>query len=194
MATFKKLFVVLILVVSLFAFSPNVQAAMTVSDNGAFDMLAAYLNASFPPSKTLVLHLYCTSTSITDTVTPSSFTECSGGGYAAINLSNGSWTLTNGNGSSTIPQAAYAQQTFTFTGALTTNGTVYGYYIVDSQTAAGCTAAGAPTACCTGSTAGATCPNVVTAEAFGQTFTPANNGDNIQLTPAIQLSHGTPAY
>jgi hypothetical protein len=52
-------------------------------------------------------------------------------------------------------------QTWTFTGALTTNPTVYGYYAVRSTTG-----------------------DLVLAEAFAS-FTPTANGDNIVLTPKI---------
>jgi hypothetical protein len=177
-------------VAAFFCFMVADEAAMKFNNNGAADMLSAYFNNSFPASKTLTVHLFCTSTSVTDSVTPASFTECTGGGYSSVTLTNGSWTVSQ---SSSIYQAAYAAQTITFTGALTTNGTVYGYYVTNAQAAGGCTAAGVPSACCTGSGAGSGCPDVVTAETFGQSFTPANNGDNIVLTPIIQLSWGTPA-
>lgn len=92
--------------------------------------------------------------------TNANFTEATGGGYAAITLTGGSWTIgTDGSGN---PQASYAQQTFTFTGALTTNPNIYGYYITDGTT-------------------------VVAAEKFGTARTPANNGDAEKITPIIKL-------
>lgn len=185
----KKFIAMLVLFVAFFSFAGVDQAAMVFNDEGSAAVLAAYFNNVFPASKTLVLHLFCTNTTVTDVLTPASFTECSGGGYASVNLTNGSWVISQSGG---IEQAAYATQTFTFTGPLTTNGTIYGYYLVDSMANAACTASGAPEACCTGSTTGS-CPNVVTAETFSQPFTPANNGDNVQLTPIVQMSHGTPA-
>lgn len=95
-----------------------------------------------------------------------SYTEASGGGYAAKTLSNGSWTVTVGNDPS---DAVYALQTFTFTGPLTTNTTVYGYYVTDGDGV------------------------VLWAEKFTTSFTPADNGDNIKVTPKFQLSSGNPA-
>ena len=143
-------------------------AGMSVTDVGSNWLMSAYLNKAFPTGATgnLVLHLYCTNVTPADTLTPASFTECTGGGYAAKTLANGSWTCANGTPSS----CSYANQTITFTGVLTTNTTIYGYYITDD----------------------ATVPNLITSELFGATFTPANNGDNIVVTPKISLSEGTP--
>ena len=55
--------------------------------------------------------------------------------------------------------ASYAQQTWTFTGAL--GATVYGYYVTRASSG-----------------------DLVLAETF-TSFTPAANGDNIKLTPTI---------
>jgi len=54
--------------------------------------------------------------------TEANLTEATGNGYATKTLTGGSWTITPG----TPTSAAYAQQTFGFTGAL---GNVYGYYV-----------------------------------------------------------------
>ncbi len=165
----KKISALLLLAVLLIAaWTVPSFAGMSVTDVGSNWMLAAYVNTGFSNSsaKDLVLHLYCTNVTPTDTMTPASFTECTGGNYAPITLTNGSWTCTTGTPSS----CSYAAQTFTFSGALTTNGTIYGYYITDK----------APT------------PNEIAAELFGSTFTPANSGDNEVVTPKISLSEGTP--
>jgi hypothetical protein len=163
----KKLLASLVFVVALFCFLAPAQSAMVFNDNGASDVLTVYFNNVFPSSKTLTVHLFCTNTTVTDVVTPASFTECEGGGYAAKTLSNGVWTI---NEASSIYQSIYAQQNFTFTGPLTTNGTIYGFFIVDNSGT----------------------PNLIGAGLFGQEYTPANNGDHILVTPIIQLSHGTP--
>lgn len=152
-----------LLIVLLF-FTPAF-AALTLVDEGADVLLGTFFNGS-PAGQNLKLKLYCTDTTIADTNTNSSYTECSGGGYAAITLTNGSWTLTVGNDPSDV---VYAEQTFTFTGTLTTNGTVYGYYVTNN---AGTTA--------------------IWAEKFTTSFTPTTNGDNIKITPKFQLSKGTP--
>ena len=88
---------------------------------------------------------------------------------AAISLANGSWTVTPANDPS---DSVYAEQTFTFTGPLTTNTTIYGYYLEDND----------------GSTGVA-----VFAELLGTPFVPANNGDTLKLTVKFQLSKGTHA-
>lgn len=88
------------------------------------------------------------------------FTEAAGGGYAAKTLTGSSWTLsTDGSGNGV---ASYALQTWTFTGALTTNATVYGYYYIRVSTL-----------------------DLVAAERLANSFTPANNGDQILITPTL---------
>jgi len=143
--------------------------ALVLPDVGADQILKAFFNNSWPASKNLKLRLYATNVTPLQTSVLGSFTEAAGGGYAAITLTNGSWTVNVGNDPS---DAVYAEQTFTFTGALTTNPTVYGYYLEDNDGSAGV---------------------LVYAELFGTPFTPANNGDNIKVTPKFQLSSGTPA-
>jgi hypothetical protein len=143
--------------------------ALILEDTGAAKILKAYFQNVWPgTTKDLTLKLYATNVtpSSTGADTAGSFTEASGGGYAAITLTNGTGFVESNVGG--IEQVAYAQQTFTFTGALTTNGTIYGYYVVDHDN------------------------DVIWAEKAGSTFTPANNGDTYKVTPIFQLSHGTP--
>lgn len=85
-------------------------------------------------------------------------TEAAGGGYAAIALTAANWVTTPGAPTST----AYAKQTFTFTGTLTANATVLGYYITRAD------------------------GSLVFAEAL-TAFQPANNGDTIDVTPTFTL-------
>lgn len=86
----------------------------------------------------------------------SAYTEASGNGYAEIALTGASWTISG----SAPTQAAYAQQTFTFTGAL---GNVYGYYL--KRTTGG---------------------ELMWAEKFTDgPYNIANNGDTIKITPVI---------
>jgi hypothetical protein len=77
--------------------------------------------------ETLILKLYSNNVTPDKSQTAASFTECSGSGYAAITLTPASWTVTTGTGAGTTPtSAAYPQQTFTLTAALT----AYGYFLV----------------------------------------------------------------
>jgi hypothetical protein len=87
-------------------------------------------------------------------------TEASGGGYSAIALTAANWTTTPGSPTS----STYPEQTFTFTGPLTTNPDVLGYYVTN--------AAGA----------------LVFAEMLGAPFTPTNNGDTLDVTLNITLA------
>ena len=139
--------------------------ALVLTDVGADELLKVYFNDDRPTGgNDLTLRLFV------NDVTPGqagiSYTEAAGGGYAAVTLTNGSWTVNTANDPS---DATYAQQTITFTGALTTNTTVYGYYVTDAD------------------------DTVVWAERLTGSITPANNGDNIKITPKFQLSSGTPS-
>lgn len=140
--------------------------ALTLADIGADAILKAYFNNAWAAGgKNLTLKLFATNVTPADTNNAASFVEAAGGGYAAITLTNGSWIVTPANDPS---DAVYAVQTFTFTGALTTNPTIYGYFVVDADGV------------------------LIWAELLAAPFTPANNGDNVQVTPKFQLSKGTP--
>lgn len=117
----------------------------------------SYLVGKTTTVRDLIYRLFATNVTPAETDTAGSYTEAAGGGYASKTLTGASWTITNGAPTS----ADYAQQTWTFTGALTTNATVYGYYVTRVTDA-----------------------DLVLAETFS-TFTPANNGDQILLTPKI---------
>lgn len=104
----------------------------------------------------LVLRLFTSNTTPAETDTEATYTEATGNGYAAITLTAANWTTTPGAPTNT----AYAEQTFTFTGAL---GNVYGYYF--TQVTSG---------------------KAVLAERFtAAPFNIANNGDQIKITPQI---------
>jgi hypothetical protein len=133
--------------------------AFQLADTGAAAVLTSYFAA------TLTIELFATNVTPSDTSTKASFTAAAGGGYASKTLTGGSWTIGDDGGG--IQQAAYAQQTWTFTGALTTNATVYGYYLYNGSVLIG-------------------------AEALTTPFTPANNGDQLSITPIIKCSKGTP--
>jgi hypothetical protein len=129
--------------------------ALVVCNNGESQALGYYVNKSTPEN--LVYCLFATNVTPAETDTVGTYTEAAGGGYASKTLTGASWVITPGAPSS----AAYAAQTYTFTGALTTNATIYGYFVKRASTG-----------------------DLMHAEAF-TSFTPANNGDNIVLTPTV---------
>lgn len=129
--------------------------ALLVPNTGEVIALSLLVNKGTPEN--LVYRLFATNVTPAETDTAASYTEAAGGGYAAITMTGASWTVTAGAPST----AAYAQQTYTFTGVLTTNATIYGYFVTQ-----------------------ATSGILVLAETF-TSFTPAANGDNIKLTPQI---------
>lgn len=125
--------------------------------NTGEEIALEYLTGKVTTVRDLIYKLFATNVTPAETDTAGSYTEAAGGGYADKTLTGANWTITPG----APTEAAYAQQTWTFTGTLTTNPTVYGYYVVRATDA-----------------------DLVLAEAF-TSFTPANNGDQILLTPKI---------
>jgi hypothetical protein len=127
---------------------------LLVPNQGEDIALKALVNHTAPQN--LVLRLFTNNYTPVETTTEADVTEASGNGYAAITLTGGSWTFTPGAPS----LAEYAQQTFTFTGAL---GNVYGYYL--TQVTSG---------------------KLVYAERFTDgPYNIVNNGDQIKITPKI---------
>ena len=141
--------------------------ALTLMDIGADEILKTYFNNARPAGgNNFTIKLFVIDVTPADTNTAATYTEATGGGYASKTLTNGSFTVTVGNDPS---DAVYAQQVWTFTGALTTNPTIYGYYVVDAD------------------------GTLLWAEKLAASFTPANNGDELKITPKFQLSKGTPS-
>lgn len=129
---------------------------LLVPNNGEGDGLTYFVNKGTPEN--LVLRLYTNNITPAETDVAGTYTEASGSGYGAATLTGASWTVTEGAPSN----AAYAQQTFTFTGAL---GNVYGYYMTR-----------------------ATSGRIALAERFSDgPYNIANNGDQIKITPQITL-------
>lgn len=94
--------------------------ALLVPNNGEVDALKYFLNVSGPEN--LVLRLFTSDTTPSETDTADTYTEASGYGYSAIALVAANWVVIEGN--PTV--ATHPLQTFTFTGGL---GFVYGYYL-----------------------------------------------------------------
>lgn len=143
--------------------------ALILADVGADQILKAYFNNSWPASKDIVIRLFTNDYTPVDTSVIGSFTEAAGGGYVAKALSNGSWTITPANDPS---DAVYGEQIWTFTGPLTGNPTIYGYYLEDNNGSGG---------------------TLIWAERLAANFTPSQNGDQLKITPKFQLSKGTPS-
>lgn len=125
-------------------------------NNGEDRALQLLVNKIATPEN-LKYQLFATNVTPAETDTAGTYTIATGGGYADKTLTGASWTATPGAPSN----VAFAQQTWTFTGPLTTNGTVFGYIAVRASSG-----------------------DIILAETF-TSFTPANNGDQILLTPQI---------
>ena len=141
--------------------------AIVLSDVGADHILEIIFNDSWPTAGTaLTVGLYTNDYTPVDTSAVGNFTAAAGGGYEVKTLTNGSWTVTPANDPS---DAVYAQQTWTFTGALDGSASIYGYYVIDAD------------------------GTYWFGERLTAAFTPANNGDQLKVTPKFQLSKGTPS-
>lgn len=93
--------------------------SLVVPNHGEGDALKAFV--AHTAMSDLVLRIFASNTTPAETDTAATFTEFSATGYSAITLTGANWTITEGAPS----DAAYAQQTFTMTGA----GDAYGYYM-----------------------------------------------------------------
>lgn len=130
---------------------------LLVPNNGEGDGLQYFVNKATPEN--LVLRLYTNNITPAETDTAATYTEASGSGYGALTLTGASWGSPVEGAPTSI---AYAEQTFTFSGAL---GNVYGYYM-------------------TRSTSG----RIALAERFTSApFNITTSGDQIKITPAITL-------
>lgn len=127
---------------------------LLVPNNGEGDAAGYFVNKAAPQD--LVLRLFTNNITPSETDTAATYTEAAGNGYAAAALAGANWTVTEG----APTEAAYAQQVFTFSGAL---GNVYGYFM--TRQASG---------------------RIALAERFTNgPYDIQNNGDQIKITPKI---------
>jgi hypothetical protein len=126
--------------------------ALLFPDTG--ENLALEMIVNKTAAQDLVLKLYTSNTTPGESDTAGTYTEATGNGYSSITLTGASW------GAAAAGSIAYAQQTFTFTGAL---GNVYGYFVTQASSG-----------------------TLVYAERFTDgPYNIANNGDQIKITPTI---------
>lgn len=142
--------------------------ALVLTDTGAMIILKSYFRKENASADDLSLRLFANNPpTLDDTASLGTFVEAAGGGYVAggKTLNHLSWVISAPNG---IAQAAYAQQIFDFTGPMSPNTEVYGYYIVDADN------------------------EVIYAEKASFAYVPELNG-GYAVTPVFQLSKGTPS-
>ena len=130
--------------------------ALNVVSNGALLALKALIGAS-AQTEDFVVGLFTSNITPANADTAATYTaaEAAGGGYARKTLTKATWVVT-GN------PITYPAQTWTFTGALTGNAVIYGYFILRATTL-----------------------DLVYAENFGSGFQPLANND--ALTVNLQL-------
>ncbi len=130
--------------------------AINVPDTG--ENLALEMIVNKTAAQNLVLKLYSNNITPSDTDTAGTYTECTFTGYSAITLTGASW------GSASAGSIAYAQQTFTCSGAGSEN--VYGYYVVQASSGT----------------------LLYSERGTGVPFTITTVGDNVKVTPTITAS------
>jgi len=135
--------------------------ALILADSGAVDILTVYL-----ANRYMKLKLFTSDSTPTDDDSLASYIIAAGGGYADITLDVTSWVVSTTNDPR---DAAYPEQTFTFTTLLTSSAIIYGYLCCDTAST-----------------------NLFWGERFSTSFKPQNNGDIVKVTPKLQLSFGTP--
>ncbi len=128
-----------------------------VVPNGGEVIALQYMVNKTGLTENLVYCYFTNNITPSETDTLATYTEAVGGGYSNFTCTGASWTITAGAPS----QAAYAQQTMTFTGALTGPGSIFGYFVKRASSV-----------------------DLLLAEAFS-VFTPVAAGDFIKLTPII---------
>lgn len=141
--------------------------ALILTDAGAQQILKKYFKNQSPAGgNNLTMKLFTNLITPSDITVTADLVEATGGGYVAKTLSTSDGTITVESG---IAQIAYPQQQFEFTGPLTSNAAIYGYYIVDADNV------------------------LVFVEKAPATYTPMSAGDLYAITPVIQLSKGIPS-
>src|SRR5262245_29169123 len=131
---------------------------LTVPNASEVVLLDAATGKTAPTAWTLRLYTAISSALGNGTVT-GHLTEAVGGGYAGISLPAASWTTTAGSPTQSVQPA----KTFTFTGALTGNPSILGYYITRAD------------------------GTLILAEPLASSFTPTTSGDSVSVTPQITL-------
>lgn len=125
--------------------------------NGAEDIMLQYIVNKDTPED-LIIRLYSNDVTPSESDTVGTYTEVTGGGYAAITLVPANWTITPG----TPTNGEHVQVTFSFTGGV---GNVYGYYV--TRQVGG---------------------ELMWSERFSNAPFPINNnGDEIRITPRFTL-------
>jgi hypothetical protein len=128
--------------------------SLVCPDEAEVNMLGRILNKDDP-----VIKLYTNDVTPDEATGSSDLTEASGNGYTDKGLPGSGWGITS-NGTTT---GSYAQQVWTFTGAL---GNVYGYYLMNNAK-----------------------DELLWVERFTDgPYNIQNDGDQIKITPKIELA------
>jgi hypothetical protein len=128
--------------------------ALVVPNNGEGDALQYFVNRATPEN--LVLRAFTNNITPAETDNAAAYTEDTAPGYASITLTGASWGAPSEGAPSSI---AYAQQTWTYTGA----SNVYGYFMTR-----------------------ATSGRIALAERFtGAPFAIPSGGGTVKVTPQI---------
>lgn len=126
--------------------------------NNGENLALSYLTGKTTTTETLRLRLFVNNVTPSETDTTATYTAAAGGGYADATLTRGNWNITPGAPTT----AVYPAYTWTFSGALSGNATIYGYAVLRDTTL-----------------------DLVCAENFATPFQPQSSGDNLTLNLTI---------
>lgn len=105
--------------------------SLVVPDVGEVAMLNSILSVTASAVlDPLILKLYSNNITPANSDTAGTYTTVVGGGYASVSLDKTNWVVTGGSPSVAQYNAFIS---FSFTGATNAPGTIYGYYIVDTN-------------------------------------------------------------
>ena len=143
--------------------------SLILADEGAEFILDDFWNDT---AKTFKVKLYTNNVTPADGDTVASYTIATGGGYTDSTLDDATATATGSlaiptiSSVSGIAQVAWTPLIWTFTGALTTNPTIYGYIVTDSSSTF-----------------------LLFAERLSSSYTPSVAGDTLSLTLRFKMGN-----
>lgn len=136
-----------------------------LTDAGAEVILKRYFKGTSPVGGTnLTVKLFTNDITPTEASVAGDFTEAVGGGYTANAITEASAAVSVVTG---VAQTVFTDLSFVFTGPLTTNPSVYGYFVVDADGV------------------------LIWADRATGPYTPASDGDLFVVRPTFKLNTGT---
>jgi hypothetical protein len=137
--------------------------SIKLMDEGGQEFLNVLFGATVKPT-VFTVQLLTDAVALADADIYTTHTVATGGGYVDKTMANDATVALSADN---IPEATWLARVWTFTGALTGNPSITGYQVLSGT-------------------------KLLFAEKLVTAFTPANNGDQLTITPKFKLGNGTP--